>query len=169
MPRAELSRIPGWYHGYINQVKENDLESALTNNTSAALDFLSKIPAEKHDFRYAEGKWTVKEVFQHVIDAERVFGYRALCIARRDQTPLPSFDEDSYAKNSNAGNRKWADMLAEFKSLRESNERMFRSFDAEQLESTGNASGNSIYVLGIGFILVGHVTHHLNVIRERYL
>jgi len=169
MPRPDLSRVPEFYHTYINQVQENKLLKAFRVQTVSFIKFLKKLPAEKRDYRYAEDKWTIKEVLQHIIDAERIFAYRALCFARKDATPLPGFDENEYAVNSRATKRKWKEMVEEFKALRKSNEILFADFDKKQLDSTGSASGKPIYVLGIGFIMVGHINHHVNVIKERYM
>ncbi|MEO7924888.1 MAG: DinB family protein [Chitinophagaceae bacterium] len=169
MPRPDLSRVPEWYHVYINQVKENDLIKAIQDQSISFLKFLKRIPVEKRNYRYAKGKWTIKEMLQHIIDAERVFSYRALCFARKESAPLPSFDENEYAANSKAAKRDWNEMLEEFKAVRHSTEIMFGSFDKTQLDSTGTASGKPVYVLGIGFILVGHINHHIRVLTERYL
>jgi hypothetical protein len=169
MARPDLSRVFHFYHRYINQVKEDDLLTAFSNQTTSFLQFLSNIPADKRNYAYAEGKWTIQEVLQHIIDAERVFAYRALCIARQDTTPLPSFDENNYADNAKAGKRKWDDLIEEFKAVRRSTEIMFRSFDNDQLESNGVASGYPTYVLGIGYVMAGHVEHHVAVTKERYL
>ncbi|MBK8312096.1 MAG: DinB family protein [Chitinophagaceae bacterium] len=111
----------------------------------------------------------MKEIIQHIIDAERVFTYRALRFARKDETPLPGFDENTYADNAKTGNRKWDDLLEEFNALRRSTEILFNSFDEDQLNATGLASGNPVSVLAIGFIIAGHVNHHISVIKERYL
>ena len=169
MPRPDLSKVPDYYHRYINQVPENDLMEALKKQSVSFIQFLESLPAGKRDYRYAEGKWTIKEAVQHMIDTERIFAYRGLCIARKDSTPLPGFEENEYADNSKAGKRNWNEMLEEFKVVRRSTEILFGSFDNDQLETAGTASGKSVYVLGIGFIIAGHVNHHVNVIRERYL
>jgi uncharacterized damage-inducible protein DinB len=169
MSRPDLSRVPEFYHGYISKAKENDLMSALRNSTFELFRLLKSIPEEKLDFRYADGKWTIKEVVQHMLDGERVFTYRALRFARRDDTPLPGFDENLFAQTAKADKRNWNDMLEEFAALRRSSEAMFASFDNEQLEAAGVASENSIYVLGIGYIVAGHVNHHCQIIKERYL
>ena len=169
MPRPDLSRVPEYYHKYINQAKEDNLMSALKNNTSSFLSLLKTIPADKRDYRYAEDKWTVREVLQHIIDAERVFTYRALRFARKDETPLPGFNENTFATNAKADKRKWDDLIDEFISLRKATEIMFASFDDEQLDSSGIASNNSVYVLAIGYIIAGHCAHHLNILNERYL
>jgi uncharacterized damage-inducible protein DinB len=169
MPRPDLSRVPEFYHGYISKVKEDDLVPALKSSTKNLFELLNSIPAEKYDHRYAEGKWTIKEVVQHMLDGERVFSYRALRFARKDDTPLPGFDENLFAQTAKTDKRKWNDIVEEFAALRKANEVMFASFDNEQLEQEGIASEKSVYVLGIGFIVAGHVNHHCQVIKERYL
>jgi len=142
---------------------------SFTNQTQVFLDFLNKIPATKIDYAYAPGKWTVKEVLQHIIDAERVFSYRALRFARKDPTPLPGFDENLFAKNAKADKRSWIDLVEEFRSVRNATQRLFNSFDEEQLDSSGTASNGSNYVLGFGYISIGHSLHHKKVIEDRYL
>lgn len=167
--RPDLSTVPSFYHGYINQVKEDELTAAFDDQSSSFLRFLEAIPSSKVDYRYAEGKWTIKEMLQHIIDAERVFAYRALVFARKDTVSLPPFDENEYAANSKAANRQWEDMVEEFRQLRESSKRMFASFDEEQLDSSGVANNNRISVRAIGFVMVGHALHHMKVLQERYL
>lgn len=169
MPRPDLTRVPDFYHNYINQVKEDDLLQAFKKNTEEFTGFLQSIPETKHDFRYAEDKWTVKELLQHIIDAERVFSYRALRFARKDEAHLPGFNENHFAKFSNAAERNWNDLVEEFKAVRKSTEYLFASFGPEQLDSEGIANTRSVYVLGIGFICVGHCMHHQNILKERYL
>lgn len=169
MSRPDLSRVPEFYHGYISKTKGDDVMAALRNSTRELFSLLKSIPPEKHDHRYAEGKWTIKEVVQHMIDAERVFAYRALRFARKDDTPLPGFDENLFAQTAKADRRNWNDLIEEFVALRQASEAMFTSFDDEQLESSGIANEHSNYVLGIGYILAGHVNHHCQVIKERYL
>jgi uncharacterized damage-inducible protein DinB len=169
MPRPDLGRVPEYFHKYINQVEEDDLMDALQKQTRSFLRFLKEIPKDKRNYRYAEDKWTIKEVVQHIIDAERIFDYRALCFARKDTTSLPSFDENTYAANSKGELRKWKDLVKEFEAVRQSTITLFDSFDNEQLESVGTASGKSNYVLGIGFVIAGHINHHVNVVKEKYL
>lgn len=169
MPRPDLTRVPEWYHRYIHQVEENDLGEALHQQASSFPRFLETLAEEKRDYRYADDKWTIKEMLQHIIDAERIFSYRALCFARKDTTPLPGFEENSYAANSKAGKRDWNEMVEEFKTVRQSTQQLFGSFDNEQLEISGIASGKPVYVLAIGFIIAGHANHHVAVIKERYL
>lgn len=169
MPRPDLNRVPVFYHNYINQVPENNLMKAMKDQTTSFIKFLKKIPVEKRNYRYAKGKWTIKEMLQHIIDTERIFAYRALCIARQDKTAFPGFNENEYADNSKAAKRNWDDLVEEFKAVRRSNEILIGSFDKKQLESNGTSSGNPVYVLGICFTIVGHINHHVKVLKERYL
>ncbi len=169
MARPYLSRVPEFYHGYINYVQQDDIMEAFREHTAMLEQFLDKIPTEKQTFRYAAGKWSIKEVLQHIIDAEKIFAYRALCFARKESQSLPGFDENSYAANSKADKRNWNDLREEFRLLRRSTMLMFKSFDEEQLESAGVSNGKSIYVRAIGYIIIGHAAHHAHIIRERYL
>src|SRR5689334_14228100 len=100
MPNVDLSRVPAFHHNYIGQVQQQELDDALKAHTIQFVELLNSIPESKWNYRYAEGKWSIKEVVQHVIDAERIFCYRALCFARKDETPLPGFDENTYTDNS---------------------------------------------------------------------
>jgi hypothetical protein len=169
MSRPDLSRVPEFFHNYINYVPDNDLVTAFKNQSPLTISFFENIPDNKIDYAYGEGKWTIKEVLQHVIDAERVFSYRALRFARKDPTPLPGFDENLFAENAKADKRNWNDLLEEFKSVRKATEWLFGSFNEEQLDASGISSNKSIYVLALGYISVGHAIHHINLIKERYL
>ena len=167
--RPDLSRVGSWYHNYINLVTEDDLTEAFNKQSSSFVRFLETIPIEKHDHRYAGDKWTIKEVLQHIIDAERIFSYRALRFARKDATPLPGFDENSFAAAAKADARSWDKLVEEFKVVRRSSELLFNSFDEDQLQSNGISSNSPNYVLAIGFIIIGHSVHHQKIIKERYL
>ncbi len=169
MPRPDASKVYSYFLRYIDQVEEDDLMTAFQNQSVAAAAFLDSIPAEKRLFRYAEGKWSIQEVLLHMIDTERIFAYRALCFARKETQALPGFDENLYADNSNADNRDWDNLVEEFKAVRKSTEILFASFTEEQLQAQGVASGNPNYVLALGFIAVGHINHHVKVVKERYL
>jgi uncharacterized damage-inducible protein DinB len=167
--RPDLSRVPVFFHNYISQVKQDELQEAFSIETPAFVQFIESIPSSKYDHRYAEGKWTIREVLQHVIDAERIFAYRALRFARKDTTPLPGFDENSFAENAKSDKREWKDLVGEFKAVRTASEYLFASFDKDQLEATGTSNNNPIYVLGLGFILLGHSLHHKRILMEKYL
>lgn len=131
--------------------------------------FVQNLPMDKFDYRYAEGKWTIKEIIQHIIDTERILAYRALRISRNDSTPLPGFDENSYAVNTPANTRSLQDLLTELSAVRHSNLLLFKSFSEEQLLSKGIASDQPISVRAIGFMIIGHQKHHQNVFLEKYL
>jgi uncharacterized damage-inducible protein DinB len=167
--RPDLSRVPVSFHNYISQVKQDELQEAFSAGTPAFMQFIESVPPSKYDYRYADGKWTIREVLQHIIDAERIFAYRALRFARKDTTPLPGFDENSFAENAKAETRQWKDLVNEFKAVRTASEYLFASFDKDQLEATGTSNNNPIYVLALGFILVGHSLHHMRILKERYL
>jgi len=169
MPRPDLSRVPEFFHKYINQVPDDEIMMALKNNAQTIQKFFRAVPVEKHDYRYAEGKWSMKEVLQHIIDTERVFSYRALCFARKEPSPQPGFDENIFATNAKADKKSWEDLLEEFSTVRKSTELLFSAFDVEQLEAEGISNGRSNYVAGIGFICAGHSYHHKKIIEERYL
>ena len=169
MSKPDLTRIPAFYHGYISLVKEDNLSSAFRVQETVIKEFLSAIPADKYEYQYAPSKWTLKEILQHLIDAERVFGFRALNFARNDSAPLPGFDENEYVKESLANEREWDDLVNELLTVRKSNELLYNSLNEEQMNKSGIANNSSNYVLGWGFISVGHVAHHMQVMKQRYL
>ena len=159
-----------YYKNYIQPFANNGksiLENLLESQKEYD-DFLRKQPAGKHNFRYAEGKWTVKEVIQHIIDTERVFAYRALCFSRGDQTPLPGFDQDVFVDNSYAQERDYYELLNEMATLRQSTSQLFHWMNPKALFNMGTASGNPISVRAIGYLCTGHQMHHLQVLKERY-
>lgn len=159
---------PVYYSTYINAVPENDLILALQNNRKA-LDALILELMGKADYRYAEGKWTVKEVLLHIIDTERIFAYRALTFARGDKNVLPGYDENEYAKYYSADKRTLQQVYAELKVVRDATIHLFQSFDKEALLRSGIANGNPISVTALGYAIGGHANHHFKVIKERYL
>jgi len=158
-----------FYQNYISKAPDEDVAKAIRTNARNFRKLLKRIPKKKIDYAYEEGKWTIREMLQHIIDAERVFSYRATSIARKDATPLPSFDENQWGAHSQASSRKWKEMIEEFRSLRSANEILFSAMSEEQLRSIGVASGKEVNVLALGFIIAGHVEHHMEIIKERYL
>ena len=158
-----------FFQRYINISKGEDVVKSIHKTTRQVKKILEELPKKKIDFAYAEGKWTIKELFQHVIDAERVFTYRAMTFSRKDGTDLPGFDANSWAAHAEASKRNWQDLVKEFKAVRKATELLFESFSDDQLRATGTASGHPINVLALGFIISGHVDHHLRIIKERYL
>ncbi|MET2985418.1 DinB family protein [Aureibaculum conchae] len=165
------NEFPPYFKPYI-EILGSDLKSIIThleNSLEQALILFSNVLEEKQLYRYAEGKWTIKELIQHIIDAERVFCYRALTFARNDITTLPSFNENDYVAHSRANKRPFTDLLNELKSVRASTILLYKSFDESDLVKTGNASGKTISVNALGYIISGHLLHHLKIIEDRYL
>lgn len=164
-----MAQVPQFYHSYINLVQGDDLNKLLPETGKTVSDFLASVPEETWTFRYAEGKWSIKELVQHLIDSERIFAYRALCIARGENASLPGFDENTYAASSKAEARTKESLLQELEVVQQATALLFKSFDEEQLERYGTANNKRIQVRAIGFITVGHKLHHKNVLQERYL
>lgn len=171
MKKEELSakEFNPYYQVYIDNAGELDLIEGLKKNGDATISFLNSVAEQTYDYAYAEGKWSIKEVIQHIMDTERVFTYRALSFARRDQTVLPGYDQDEYAITSNANIRTKPSLLNEYKALRLATVALFESFTDEMLQQIGNANNSDISVRAIGFILIGHENHHCKIIKERYL
>ncbi|NGY36943.1 DinB family protein [Flavobacterium sp. XN-5] len=158
-----------YYAPYIEALDDVNLIEELEICLHEFIKFVQNIPMDKFDYRYAEGKWTIKEIIQHLIDTERVFSYRALRISRNDKTPLPGFDENEYVENTNANERGLQVLLTELAVVRQSTLALFKSFSEEQLTRVGVASNCSVSVRAIGFIVIGHQKHHQKVFQERYL
>ncbi|WP_299390904.1 DinB family protein [uncultured Gelidibacter sp.] len=158
-----------YYQPYLDKVGEGGALEILKGSRNIVSSFLEGIKEEKFAFRYAEGKWTIKEVLLHLIDTERVFAYRALCIARKDQTKFSGFDQDDYVANSQANERSVESLLLEYKNVRSATISLFESFNDEALLQTGYASNSQLSVRAIAFIIVGHENHHLDIIKSRYL
>ena len=140
----------------------------LRDNLAATTDFIRALPEEKLSYRYAEGKWTIKEILAHIIDDERIYAYRALRFARNDQTELPGFEQDAYALESHANERTIEDLLEEFAAVRNSTIALFDSFDGQALPRSGVASGNVMSVRAAAYHIAGHELRHMNIIKERY-
>lgn len=163
------TEYPPYYDAYIKKVAQNDLLDALRINKEEMTALINSIPIEQGSYRYAEGKWSVKEVLIHIMDAERIFAYRALTFARKDKNELPGFNEDEYVPNSGAENRTLFSIHDEFVAIRDSSITLFNSFNHDMLTSTGVANKNKITVRSLGYIIAGHAKHHIDVIKERYL
>jgi uncharacterized damage-inducible protein DinB len=166
IPENEYSTF---YKPYIIASQSENCIEDLEISLHQFIKFVQNIPMDKFDYRYADGKWTIKEIIQHLIDAERVFSYRALRISRKDKTPLPGFDENLFVENTDANSRSIQDLLTEMAVVRQATISLFKSFNSEQLLQIGISSNASISVRAIGFIIIGHQNHHKNVFSERYL
>jgi uncharacterized damage-inducible protein DinB len=158
-----------YYDAYLRKTKDVTLKDGLRSNLESNMSFLKGIPEIRLDYRYSEGKWTIKEIILHIIDTERIFTYRALCIARQDQSMFPGFDQDAYVPVSNANERSFRSLLDEYKAVRLATTALFDSFDDKVLLQTGTASNSVVSVRALGFILLGHENHHCEIIRDRYL
>lgn len=169
MIRPDIENVPEFYKGYVEYVKDMDLLDALRHAAKLVQQTVPYIPEDKGEFSYAEGKWTVKEVLNHMTDAERVFAYRTLRFSRNDQTPLHPFEENDYAPQANAHSRTIQQHAREMKRLRETTIDLFTSFSPGMLVRVGTASGKQLSVKNLGYIIAGHDMHHLKILRERYL
>lgn len=161
--------FPPFFANYIHLVEADTIAGAIEEYSEKIIHFFEEIPTEKVDYRYADGKWTVKELLQHVIDAERIFAYRALRISRHDPTPLPGFDEGLYVSASNASARSWESILEEFKAVRKSTDLLLESFTPDHLKQSGITNDHPNTTLAVSFVIFGHILHHIIIITERYL
>ena len=168
MSHFRIEEVPSFYHRYVDPLKEEDLINILENASAKTLGFLNDLEEANGDFRYASGKWSVKEVICHMLDAERVFCFRALTFARNDKTELPGFDENAYAPEANATSRTIAELAREASNLRATTLDLFKSFTPEMSTRTGLANNGKFSVRGIGYIIAGHELHHLTILQERY-
>jgi uncharacterized damage-inducible protein DinB len=169
MPRPKENEFTLFYKNYVDKTEGHSIEDLIQNYSKDIIDFIQILPIEKQDFAYAENKWTVKDLLQHLIDAERVFVYRATRFSRKDKTDLPGFNENDYAKYANASNKNFDDLKNEMIYLRKSTDLFLQNLTQAQLIETGTANGNEISVNAIAFIIFGHFLHHKNILKERYL
>ena len=158
-----------FYASYVAQVPDGDLVEELEISVHDLIRFVQNIPMDKYDYRYAEGKWTIKDILQHLMDSERIFAYRALRIARNDKTSLPGFDENEFANNAGGDERSIRDLLTELALVRQATIHLFKTLNEEALARIGTASGFSVSVRALGVIIIGHQKHHQKVFEERYL
>ena len=168
MTKSEINPMPQFFDRYINQVEEESLMEGLENS----LQILKQVDIEKlksiGNKVYAEGKWTVKDIIQHIIDNERIMAYRALRISRNDKTELPGYDEELFGKNTNANSRTLENLIEELIKVRVSTLFLFKSFDSKMILNQSICYGQTISALALGFVIVGHQKHHLKVIKEKY-
>lgn len=158
-----------YYKPYIDTLGDVELVSHLKKQLQNFPNFMQSIPEEKGQYAYDSEKWTVLEVLQHIIDAERVFQYRALRFSRNDETALPGFDQDIFVAESGANSKSMKTIIEEYKAVRTATISLFASFDESILRKVGIASDSPMSVAALGFIICGHQRHHRNIIREQYL
>lgn len=166
--RPAASEYAPFYARYIDRVPEGDIVAQLRETATSLNATFASIDEARGGYRYADGKWSIRVMLGHLIDAERIFVYRALRIARGDSTPLPGFEQDDYAAASGSDARQMADMRDELRSLRESTIRFFASLPDDSWARTAVVSGNNLSVRAIAHIVVGHTAHHLHVLAEKY-
>lgn len=167
--KPDLSAATPYRRLYIERVPEGDLPNLLETNLRSTIKLLQGLSAEKLNYRYAPGKWSIPQILLHVCDTERIFSYRILCIARGDKTPLPGYEENDYARESDADNRDMAGIIAEFTSIRLATLDLLRSLSARTIDRTGTSNNQTVSVRELAYMMAGHELHHLNVIKEKYL
>ncbi|MFY0252515.1 DinB family protein [Chitinophaga sp. 30R24] len=169
MKKNAIHPDPGYYHRYISPLPDVELKALLERSLTDLLTLNTQQLEPLGNYAYAPGKWTVKNVLQHITDTERVFTYRAMLFARKDHQVPPTMDQDIYAANAPVDHRSVTEVLDELIAVRRATLALFNSFTEEALLRTGISWKNEMSVLGLGFIIVGHQQHHLNIIREKYL
>jgi uncharacterized damage-inducible protein DinB len=167
MNRPQTHEYPVWAEQYISLV-EGDVLNLLNRQASEFPDFINDL-VEKADYAYAPGKWTIKQVIGHIIDTERILAYRLTCFARAENHALPGFDEDAYVANAHFQDRSLLSFSEEFTLLRKANLFLFNSLSEKDLNRSGTASERQITVRALLFVIAGHVIHHTQIIKSRYL
>jgi hypothetical protein len=166
--RPSDNEFAPYYLRYVSLVPETEIVEALEKQIAELRRVAAAISPDREHFRYADGKWSIREVFGHMIDAERIFGVRAFCFSRGETAPLPSFDENQYVARSAYDNTPLAELLDEFAALRAAHLAVLRRLNGPAWDQTGTASGNPVTVRGLAYIMVGHVRHHLSILADRY-
>jgi hypothetical protein len=169
MNRPAPTEYAPYYERYVSLVTDGDVMNVLGGQTTRLQDIFTGMPEEKGEFRYAEGKWSIKELLGHLIDGERMFAYRVLRISRGDVTPIEGFEQDGYIENAHANARSFAELLEEFSLLRRANMIFFKNLTDEDWARLGTASDATVSVRALGYIMAGHIEHHLAILQERYL
>ncbi|MCW3462011.1 DinB family protein [Chitinophaga nivalis] len=169
MNKQAILPMPEYYDRYIALAPDQELAAAFQQSLQTINTLDMPLLETYGNYSYAPGKWSVKTMFQHVTDTERIFTYRALVFSRNDDTPLPPFDENEYAANSHADERPLTDIMAELKLVRQSTIALFNSFTDGMLLTSGNNYKINMSVLAMGYTIIGHQQHHLNILKERYL
>ena len=158
-----------YYEKYVSLVTEEDVVAVLSQQSREVSDLFASIDEARGTYAYAEGKWTIKELFIHLLDSERVFAYRALRIARGDKTPMEGFEQDDYIETSHANERTLANLIEEFEAIRRSNVILFSTFDQQDWQRAGTASNAEVSTRALASIMAGHVRHHVAILKDRYL
>lgn len=168
MKRSDINPMPAFFDRYINIVEDIDIFEAFEKYSPDLVYAETEKLVSLGDKVYAPGKWTVRDIIQHVTDNERIMSYRALRFSRNDRTVLPGYDEQILAANTIANDRSLADLFQEFKEVRAATISLYKGMNQEMMQRSGVAYKSEISALGLGFVMLGHPIHHMNVIRERY-
>lgn len=166
--RPQPDEYGDFYEGYINLVDQPNAIQSLIRQGQQIYALVQQLTKDEANHRYADNKWSVKEIIGHLVDTERIMAYRALCISRGEQQSLPGYDHDSYVEQAGFENRSLQSLSAEYDALRNANISMFSSFSKEQMLRKGTANKISVSVRALAFIIVGHEKHHLNILDEKY-
>ena len=169
MPRPEPTEYAAAYAGYVDLITDQEIISVLERQIDELRSLADEINEDLGSFTYAPGKWTIKQLVGHLADGERIFAYRALRIARRDATPLPGFDQDPYIAAGRFDERPLAEIFQELIAVRRSNLFLFASLHDDDWSAVGTAADNPVSVRAIAYVMAGHIAHHLQILRERYL
>ena len=169
MNRPDSTEYAPYFEKYVFQVADGEIVVTLGRQIESTLSLIRGLSEAQGDHRYAPGKWSVKEVIGHLIDAERIFAYRAMRFARKDATPLAGFDENSYVENASFGSRTLADLAEEFEHTRKSHLYLFKHLDSDAGLRRGHANNNEATVRALAYMIAGHELHHVDILRTRYL
>jgi hypothetical protein len=169
MNRPNASEYEPFFRIYIAHVTEEDIFPVLRSEPDVLEVFLNRVPRDRETYRYADDKWSIREVVGHLVDTERVFGYRALCIARGDKQNLPGMDQNNYTAEAPYNQIELEDILSELRLVRLSNIAMFRNLNEEAWTRIGSANDQQVSVRALAFIMAGHFRHHMGLLRDRYL
>ena len=169
IPKPNPGEYPAYAERYMKWIPDDgNLLGHLQQNFEAVKSLVNSLPESRHLYRYAEGKWTIKEILVHIIDNERIFANRALRFARNDRTPLPGYEQDDYVPYSGANDRDMSGIMEEYEAVRKATITLFAGLPAKAIERTGTASGSPYTVRALGYFIAGHEMHHLNIIKEKY-
>src|SRR5438552_7620263 len=169
MNRPETSEYDPYYERYISLVADSDIIGVLGAQPTRLQDIFTAMPEDKGGFRYADGKWSIKELLGHVIDGERMFAYRTFRISRGDETPIEGFEQDGYIENAHSNDRSFADLLDEFSLLRRANMIFFKNLADDAWLRVGTANNVKVSVRALVYIMAGHIEHHLEILKDRYI
>ena len=168
--QLDPAEFPAYFGTYITLTnRDTPLAEELERSFAKSIEYLKSIDEDKKDFAYEKGKWTIGEVFQHLIDVELVMANRAFRISRMDETDLPGFDHNAFAEVADVSDKSLSSLCKELIQVRDVTNMHFRHLNEQALMHRGTVSGNTVSIRGLGYIIIGHIEHHINIIKERYI